>query len=317
MSQALSARDLISWNSFPVREGGPGLPMKRIVLFLATNLAVVLVLGLVTSALGIDRYLVGTGLDVPMLLGFALVFGFGGATISLLLSKVIAKWTTGARVIGTPATPEEMWLVETVRRLATTQQIGMPEVAIYEGGPNAFATGAFRDSALVAVSSGLIQAMNEDEIEAVLAHELSHVANGDMVTMALLQGVMNTFVIFASRALGFVIDGALRSASNGRERGPGFAYFAIRIALEVLFGILASIIVAWFSRQREFRADRGAARLLGQPRTMMQALARLGEMEAGTLPSGLNAFGIAGGLSALFATHPPLEARIAALREGR
>ena len=289
--------------------------MKRIVLFLVTNLAILIVLGAITSLLGVDRYLGQAGLDLPRLLVFAAILGFGGATASLLLSKSIAKWSTGARVITAPRTAEEAWLVGTVERLAHKASIGMPEVAVYDGAPNAFATGAFRDSSLVAVSTGLLRGMSRDEVEAVLAHEVAHVANGDMVTMALLQGVMNTFVIVASRALGFAIDTALSRGEDGeRRRGPGFGYFAIRLVLELVLGLLASLVVAWFSRQREFRADRGAAELLGDARPMMRALGRLGSLEAGALPSSMAALGIQGGIGRLFSTHPPLAERIAALQ---
>ncbi|MBM4357814.1 MAG: protease HtpX [Deltaproteobacteria bacterium] len=288
--------------------------MKRVILFLLTNLAVVLVLGIVTSLLGVDRFLRTAGLDVGALLAFAAILGFGGATISLLLSKTLARWSTGAQLITTPRTHDEAWLVETVARLADRAKIGMPEVAIYEGEPNAFATGAFRDSALVAVSTGLLRSMRREEVEAVLGHEVAHVANGDMVTMTLLQGVMNTFVIFASRALGFLIDGALNRDDEGGRRGPGVGYFVIRLVLELLLGALASLLIAWFSRQREFRADRGAAELLGQPHTMIGALARLGQLEAGALPSHLAAMGVQGRLGRMFATHPPIEQRIAALQ---
>jgi heat shock protein HtpX len=291
--------------------------MKRIVLFLLTNLAILFVLGVVVSVLGVDRYLTATGLDLTSLLVFAALMGFGGATLSLLLSKSIAKWSTGARVITSPRTEEEAWLVSTVHRLAARASIGMPEVAIYDGEPNAFATGAFRNSSLVAVSTGLVRSMPRDEVEAVLAHEVAHVANGDMVTMALLQGVMNTFVIVASRALGFAIDTALSRGEDGeRRRGPGVGYFLIRIVLEIVLGVLASLVVAWFSRQREFRADRGAADLLGQPQTMMRALGRLGQLEAGALPSSLSAMGIQGGIGKLFSTLPPIAVRIDALRRG-
>lgn len=285
--------------------------MKRIVLFVITNLAILLVLGLVTSLLGVDRFLAGTGLNASMLLAFAAVVGFGGAIFSLLISKRIAKWSTGAQVIVVPQTEEEAWLLSTVKSLAERAGIGMPEVAIYAGEPNAFATGAFRDSSLVAVSTGLLRAMRREEVEAVLGHEVAHIANGDMVTMTLLQGVLNTFVIFASRALGFVIDMALRREDDD---GPGIGYYVIRFVLELVFGLLASLIVAWFSRQREFHADRGAADLLGQPHSMVGALARLSQLEAGELPSNMAAMGIHGGLGRLFATHPPIEERIAALQ---
>jgi heat shock protein HtpX len=288
--------------------------MKRIVFFLATNLAVVFTLGVIASVFGLDRFLVGTGLDMPRLLAFSALFGFGGAIVSLLLSKGIAKWTTGARVLAPPRTEREAWLVATVARLAEAARIGMPEVAIYEGSPNAFATGAFRDRALVAVSTELLAAMTDDEIEAVLGHEIAHVANGDMVTLTLIQGVLNTFVIFASRALGFAVDAALGTSANQRRRGPGITYHAVRIVLEVALGLLAAMVVAWFSRQREFRADRGSARLLGSPSPLVKALARLHGAERAALPGGLAAFGIAGGIGTLLATHPPIAARIQALQ---
>ena len=229
--------------------------MKRIVLFLVTNLAVGIVLSITLSLLGANQFLAGTGLNVPMLVVFSLVVGFGGSIISLLLSRPMAKMFTGARVIEAPASADEQWLVSTVKHLADKAGVGMPEVAIYEGAPNAFATGAFRDSALVAVSTGLLESMTRDEVEAVLGHEMGHIANGDMVTLTLIQGVVNTFVIFFARVVGYVVDKAVFKT----ERGLGMGYYATVIVCEILFGIIASIIVAWFSRQREFRADAASA----------------------------------------------------------
>lgn len=286
--------------------------MKRIFLFVATNLAVVVVLGIVANLLGVNRYLTANGLNLGQLLGFALVIGFGGAIISLLMSKTIAKWSSGVQVINQPRNADEAWIVDTVRRFADKAGIGMPEVGIFEGEPNAFATGAFKNSALVAVSTGLLQGMTREEIEAVIGHEVAHIANGDMVTMTLIQGVMNTFVVFLSRALGYLIDSWL---SRGEQRsGPGIGYMVTTIVLDILFGFLAAIIVAWFSRQREFRADRGAAELMGRKQPMINALARLGGMVPGELPKGLQASGITSGVGKLFSTHPPIEERIAALQ---
>ncbi len=283
---------------------------KRIALFLATNLAVMLLLSVVMAIFGIDpRSNAG-------LLVMAAVFGFGGSIISLLMSKWIAKKTTGAHVIQEPRSDVERWLVQTVRRQAEAAGIGMPEVAIYDAPEiNAFATGANRNNALVAVSMGLLRSMDRDEAEAVLAHEVSHVANGDMVTMALLQGVLNTFVIILARLVGRVVDGFL---NPGREGGGGIGYFATVFVLDLIFGMLAGIIVMWFSRWREFRADAGAAKLAGSGK-MIAALERL-SMTYGTstLPKQVQAFGISGGvgkgLRRLFMSHPPLEERIAALR---
>jgi heat shock protein HtpX len=285
--------------------------MKRIVLFIATNLAVVLVLSVVLKILGLDRALAAQGLQYGQLLVYSLVVGFTGAIISLLMSKTIAKWSTGARTIDAPQNEAEAWLVETVRKLANAAGISMPEVAIYEGDANAFATGAFRNSALVAVSTGLLQSMNREEVEAVLGHELSHVANGDMVTLTLIQGVVNTFVVFLSRIVGSIVDRTVFRT----ERGTGPGYFITVMVCQIVFGILASVIVAWFSRLREYRADAGSARLLG-PQPMIHALRRLGGIQAGELPQTMQAFGIAGGggMMALLASHPPIEARIAALQ---
>jgi len=289
--------------------------MKRIVLYLVTNLAVMLVLSITLSVLGVNRFFTQNGLDIGTLLVFSLVVGFTGSIFSLLTSKPMAKWSTGARVIETPQSPDELWLVNTVKRLAEKAGVGMPEVAIYEGDPNAFATGAFRDSSLVAVSTGLLDSMSRDEVEAVLGHEIGHVANGDMVTLALIQGVVNTFVVFLARVVGYVVDKAVFKT----ERGVGMGYYITVMVCEILFGILASIIVAWFSRQREFRADAASAGLLGSPRAMISALRRLGGVEAGQLPKALNAFGIAGSgaFMSLFASHPPIEERIAALEGNR
>ncbi|AEG92029.1 protease HtpX [Ramlibacter tataouinensis] len=286
--------------------------MKRILLFVATNLAVVVVLGIVASLLGVNRYLTANGLNLGALLGFALIMGFGGAIISLLISKPVAKWSSGVQVIDGSEGPDERWIVETVRRFADKAGIGMPEVGIFPGEPNAFATGAFKNSALVAVSTGLLQGMTRDEVEAVIGHEVAHIANGDMVTMTLIQGVMNTFVVFLSRVVGYLVDSWL---SRGEQRsGPGIGYFVTTIVLDILLGFLAAIIVAWFSRQREFRADRGAAQLMGRKQPMINALARLGGMVPGDLPKGLQTAGITSGVGKLFSTHPPIEERIAALQ---
>ena len=289
--------------------------MKRIVLFLATNLAVVLVLTVVLNLLGVGRAVSAQGIDVGALAVFSLVVGFTGSIISLLMSKPMAKWSTGARVIEHPQNSTELWLVNTVRRLADRAGIGMPEVAVYDGEPNAFATGAFKNSALVAVSTGLLQGMNQDEVEAVLGHEVAHIANGDMVTLTLIQGVVNTFVVFLARVVGFFVDKVLLRGND--DRGPGIGYMVTVFVCEILFGLVASIIVAWFSRKREFRADAGSAQLLGSAVPMQHALARLGGLQPGALPSSMSASGISGsggGWGALFSTHPPMEERIAALQ---
>jgi heat shock protein HtpX len=254
------------------------------------------------------------GMNFGALLAFSAVVGFSGAIISLLMSKSIAKWSTGARIIQTPASEGEAWLVATVKKFADKAGIGMPEVAVYDGDANAFATGAFRNSALVAVSTGLLNSMSHDEIEGVLGHEVAHVANGDMVTLTLIQGVVNTFVVFLARIVAFFVDRVVFRT----ERGTGPGYFITVIVAQILFGILASIIVAWFSRRREFRADAGSAQFLGTPQPMIKALARLGGLPAGELPKALNGFGITdkAGVMALFATHPPIEDRIRALQSG-
>jgi heat shock protein HtpX len=286
--------------------------MKRIVLFLITNLAVMLLLSVVLSVLGLNRFITEAGLNVPVLLGFSLVVGFGGAFFSLLISKPVAKWSTGARVIDGSEGSTEYWLVNTVHELADRAGIGCPEVALYEGDPNAFATGAFKNDALVAVSTGLLQSMSRDEVKAVLGHEVAHINNGDMVTLTLIQGVVNTFVVFLARVVGFFVDKAIFRTERGT--GPGF-YITVFVC-EILFGVLASIIVAWFSRQREFRADAGSARLLGTPGPMVNALARLGGLEPGALPQSIASAGISNkpGFMALFSSHPPIEERIAALQ---
>jgi heat shock protein HtpX len=289
--------------------------MKRVVLFLLTNLAVMLVLSVVTSLLGVNKFLTANGLNVGMLFVFAAVIGFGGAFISLLMSKTMAKWSTGAQVITQPSSSTEVWLVDTVERLSRKAGLPMPEVAIYDGEPNAFATGATKNSSLVAVSTGLLHSMTREEAEAVLAHEVAHIANGDMVTLTLIQGVVNTFVVFLSRIVGYVVDSFLRR-NDGESSGPGIGYMVTSLICEVVFGVLASIVVAWFSRQREFRADAGAASLMGSAVQMQNALRRLGNLHTEPLPQNMAASGIAGGkggFMALFATHPPLEERIAAL----
>ena len=286
--------------------------MKRIVLFLATNLAVIVVLSIVLRLLGVDQFLTENGINFGALLVFSAVVGFTGSFISLLISKPMAKWTTGARVIDTPQTSTEFWLVQTVQQLATKAGIGMPEVAIFEGAPNAFATGAFKNSSLVAVSTGLLESMNREEVEAVLGHEVAHVANGDMVTLTLIQGVVNTFVVFLARIVGYLVDKAVFKT----ERGVGPGFYVTVIVCEILFGILASVIVAYFSRRREFRADAGSAQYLGSNRPMINALARLGGTEPGALPQSIQSAGISNkpGWMALFSTHPPIEERIAALQ---
>ena len=301
---------LCAWSSL---SGGQKILMKRIILFVLTNLAVVLVLGIVASLLGVNRFLTPNGLDLTALLGFALIMGFGGAFISLLISKPVAKWSSGVQVIAQPSNADEKWLVDTVKKLADKSGIGMPEVGIFQGDPNAFATGAFKNSALVAVSTGLLQNMTHEEIEAVLAHEVAHIANGDMVTMALIQGVMNTFVVFLSRVVGYAVDSFLRK-NDSENTGPGMGYWITTIVLDIVLGFLAAIVVAWFSRQREFRADAGAAQLMGRKQPMMNALARLGGLHTAELPKSMAAMGIAGGIGQLFSTHPPIEERIAALQ---
>ena len=288
--------------------------MKRILLFVLTNVLVVVVLGIVASLLGVNRYLTANGLNLGALLGYALVMGFGGAIISLLISKPMAKWSSGVQVIAQPQNADEAWIVDTVRKFADKAGIGMPEVGIFEGEPNAFATGAFKNSALVAVSTGLLRGMTREEIEAVIGHEVAHIANGDMVTMTLIQGVMNTFVVFLSRVIGYAVDSFLRKSDDRESSGPGIGYYVTTIVLDIVLGFAAAMVVAWFSRQREFRADAGAAELMGRKQPMVNALARLGGMTPGELPKSVAAFGITGGIGQLFSTHPPIEERIAALQ---
>ncbi len=291
--------------------------MKRIILFLATNLAIVLVLSLTMRLLGVEPYLNENGLNLGSLLIFAAVMGFGGSFISLAISKWMAKKSMGVRVIDAPSSTTEFWLVETVRKYAADAGIKMPEVGIFDTPEvNAFATGMSRNSSLVAVSSGLLQQMSKGEAEAVIGHEIAHVANGDMVTLALIQGVVNTFVMFFSRVIGHLVDKIVFKT----ERGQGPAFFVTMIVAELVLGVLASIIVMWFSRKREFRADMGGASLAGQ-QNMIGALERLASLHPAPLPEKMAAFGIAGGgaggIKRLFMTHPPLEERIAALKAVR
>ncbi|TDU32361.1 heat shock protein [Panacagrimonas perspica] len=284
--------------------------MKRIFLLLATNVAVMIVLSIVASVLGVDRFLTQNGLNLGALLAFSAIFGFGGAFISLAMSKWMAKRTTGAQVITVPKNAAEKWLLDTVQRQARIAGIGMPEVAVFDAPePNAFATGMNKNSALVAVSTGLMRNMSQEEVEAVLGHEVSHIANGDMVTLTLIQGVLNTFVMFLSRVVGYVIDRAVFKT----ERGTGPGYYITVFVLQIVFGILATAIVCWFSRQREYRADAGGAHLAGK-RKMISALERLkGGDGHSSLPQTVEAFGIIG-VKKMFMTHPPLDDRIAALR---
>jgi len=289
--------------------------MKRIALFVVTNLGVMLVLGLAVNLLGLNRFLTANGLNLTSLLGYALVMGFGGAFISLLISKPMAKWTTKLTIINNSNDPTHAWLVASVDRLSQKAGIKMPEVGIYEGPANAFATGAFKNSALVAVSTGLLHDMNREEVEAVLGHEVAHVANGDMVTMALIQGVMNTFVVFLSRVIGYFVDKVVLRNQND---GPGMGYYITTLVLDLLLGVVAAVIVAWFSRQREFRADAGAADLMGRKQPMMNALSRLGGLDPGEMPKTMQALGISArpsGVMALFSSHPPMEERIERLRQ--
>jgi heat shock protein HtpX len=291
--------------------------MKRVLLFIVTNLAVMLVLGIAARILGVDRFLTSNGLNLGALLGFAMIMGFGGAIISLLMSKPMAKWSTHAQVINDSADPTHRWIVGAVQRFSEKAGIQMPEVAIFEGEPNAFATGAFKNSALVAVSTGLLQSMSRDEVEAVIGHEVAHVANGDMVTMTLIQGVMNTFVVFLSRVVGYFVDKVVLRNNND---GPGIGYYVTTVVLDLVLGVVAAMIVAWFSRHREYRADAGAAQLLGRKQPMINALARLGGLDPGELPKSVAAMGISSrpsGLMALFSSHPPIEDRIRALQQAQ
>lgn len=295
--------------------------MKRLMLFLGTNIAVLVVISAALKVFGLERFLYQQGVDMNLggLLAACAVIGMTGSVVSLLMSKSVAKMSTGARVIAQPGTPLEQWLVTTVARQARAAGIGMPEVAVYESADvNAFATGWNRNNALVAVSTGLLYSMDRAEAEAVLAHEVSHVANGDMVTLALIQGVVNTFVVFLARVVGMIVDRALSRGEERQAYGPG--YWVTTMVMELLFGVIASIIVMWFSRQREFRADAGGASLAGRG-AMIAALERLQALHRPSqLPQQMAAFGISGnlrqGLMRLFMTHPPLEERIAALRQG-
>jgi heat shock protein HtpX len=302
MSKVLGFGSIVKWR----------VDMFRVVLFLATNMAIVVLLGIVLSILGVDSR------STSGLLAMAALFGMGGSFISLAMSKWIAKKSTGAQVIVTPSNPTEQWLYGTVQRMAEQAEIGMPEVAIYDSPDlNAFATGMKKDNALVAVSTGLLQNMSRDEVEAVLAHEVSHVACGDMVTLALVQGVLNTFVILLSRLAANVINNFLSSDEEGQGLGF-FGYMAVTMVLEIVFGLFASMIVMWFSRKREYTADQGAAYLVGKEK-MVSALRRLQvHHEPSHLPDQVAAFGIrpkAGGMAELFRSHPPLEDRIAALQK--
>jgi heat shock protein HtpX len=290
--------------------------MKRIFLFLLTNIAVMATISIMTQLLGVNKFLTANGLNLPMLLAFSAVVGFSGAFISLMMSKMMAKWSMGLKIIEQPQNQQEQWLVQTVAQLAQRAGIKMPEVAIYEGEPNAFATGPTKNNSLVAVSTGLLYTMNPKEVEGVLAHEVAHIQNGDMVTMTLVQGVVNTFVVFLSRVVAFAVDKAFSKSEND---GVSWIYVAVSFICEILFGILASVIVMYVSRQREFKADRGAATLMGTPSPMIAALERLKALQTGGLPNNIATSGIAGqrksGLLQLFTSHPPLEARIEALQK--
>ncbi len=289
--------------------------MKRIFLFIATNVAIMAMLSIFIHIFGLNNWLSANGIDFGALLMFCAAFGFGGAFISLLLSKPMAKWSVGAKTITGTEGSTEAWLVNTVRTLSERAGIGMPEVAIYQGEPNAFATGASKNSALVAVSTGLLQAMDRRQVEAVLGHEVAHIANSDLVTLTLIQGVVNTFVMFLARVVGYAID---RVVLKNDSASPGIGYSITVLALDIVFGLLASVIVAWFSRHREFRADAGAAKLMGSPDAMISALRVLGGMGQSQLPSNMRAFGISGGgMMKLFSTHPPIEKRIEALSQIR
>ena len=289
--------------------------MKRVLLFIVTNIAVILVLSIVVKLFGVDRFLYTNGINYLSLLIFAGIFGFGGSFISLAISKWMAKWSTGAQVIMQPRSDTEIWLMNTVQKQASQAGIGMPDVAVFESdSPNAFATGMNKNNALVAVSTGLLNTMKRDEVEAVLGHEISHVANGDMITLSLIQGVVNTFVIFISRVVGYFVDRVILK----NEEGHGLGFFITTIVAQIVFGILASIIVMWFSRKREFVADAGGAKLSGTA-NMIAALESLKRSTYEPLPDQMKAFGISGkpsthGLKLLFMTHPPLDDRIDALK---
>ena len=291
--------------------------MKRIILFLLTNIAIIAVISIVVNVLGVNRYLTEEGINYSMLLAFSAVVGFTGSIISLLLSKTVAKWSVKARVIENPSNEEEAWLKNTVSNLASRAGLTMPEVAIYHGSPNAFATGPTKSNSLVAVSDELLASMDRNQVEAVLAHEMSHVANGDMVTLTLIQGVVNTFVIFLAKIAAFFVESVLSRGndSNDSRRSMGSGvYYLCDFVFQILFGILASMIVCAFSRKREYRADKGAANLMGTSKYMIEALEVLGGLKTKPLPKSLAASGISGGkMMSLFATHPSIEARIAAL----
>jgi len=285
---------------------------KRIVLFLLTNLAIVFLLNVTLRLFGVDRIFDQNGINYTGLLILSLVIGFGGSFISLAMSKWSAKWMTKARVISQPANELERWLLETVSAQSKRAYIGMPEVAIYDAPEiNAFATGMNKNASLVAVSTGLLEKMTRDEIEAVLGHEVAHIANGDMITLALIQGVVNTFVVFLARVIGYVVD----SAINKGRRGPGIGYWVATIVAEIVLGILASTIVMWFSRQREFRADEGGAFLAGRDKMVMALKKLQSAYEPSSLPKQMQAFGVSGNtsISRLFMSHPPLSERIEAL----
>ena len=296
--------------------------MKRFALLILTNIAVVVMLGIVLNVvslltgLNFGQMAGAGGLDIAALMVFSLVVGFAGSIISLLMSKTMAKHSMGVQMINVdnPAPGLETWLVDVVRRQADKAGVAMPEVGIYEGEPNAFATGATKNSSMVAVSTGLLRLMNQKEVEAVLAHEMSHVANGDMVTMTLVQGVVNTFVVFISRVVGWVVD---RQILRNEEEGPGVGYYVTSLVLDIALGFLAGMVVAWFSRHREYRADAGAANIMNSPEPMISALQRLGTMEPAELPASVKGLGISGGIGSLMASHPSIEDRIAALRNGR
>lgn len=293
--------------------------MKRVALLILTNVAIIFMFGIVLNVVSLLTgmnfgQMVGTDLDVTALFVFSLVIGFTGAIISLLMSKSAAKMSMGVQLINTenPALGLESWLVATVRSHAEKVGVAMPEVGIYDGEPNAFATGAFKNSALVAVSTGLLRLMNKKEVEAVLAHEMTHVANGDMVTLTLIQGVVNTFVVFISRIVGWVID---RNVLRNEDDRPGMGYFITSMVMDLVLGLLAGMVVAAFSRYREYRADAGAKQIMGSAEPMIEALQRLGTMKPAELPASMKGMGVSGGIGSLFASHPSIEDRIKALRE--
>lgn len=291
--------------------------MKRVFLFLATNLAVMLTIGVVAHVLGLNNFITSQGLDFTSLLMFAGLFGFGGAFFSLAISKKVAKWTMKLQIVNGSENAQTAWLHSTVQRQAMAEGINMPEVAIYDSPEmNAFATGPSKNNSLVAVSTGLLSKMTKDEVEAVLGHEVAHVANGDMVTMTLLQGVLNTFVIFISRVIGYAVD-QFTKGENEENSGPGIAYYATSIVLDILFGILASIIVSAYSRRREFEADKGGARLKSRD-AMISALRKISMQTDSNMPAAVKSFGIFGlkktGFLSIFASHPPMEERIQRLQ---